>query len=73
MHPFDRARVGLLDGGQDLLDAESVVAREGFASAQVTQFVEHGLPRLVRALVALDGLELDLRATGKRGDCLPRV
>ena len=57
---LDRRRVGLLERGHDLLDAESVVAGERLGSTHVAQLVEHRLSVLMRPLIALDRLELDL-------------
>ena len=69
----DRGQVGILERGNDLLDVETVVARERLASTHVAQLVQHLLSVLMRALVALDRLELELRMLGKRLDYLPGV
>jgi hypothetical protein len=58
--PLDRRPVGRLERIRDLLDAKGVIAGERFGSAHVAKLVEYPLPALVRALVGLDGLELDL-------------
>jgi hypothetical protein len=58
--PLDRGQVGLLQRGQDFVDAESVVARERLASTHKAELVQHRQAVLVRPLIALDPLELDL-------------
>ena len=69
----NRGQVGILERGQDLLDAESVVARERLAFAHVAQLVQHPLSVLMRPLIALDRLELELRVIGEPFDYLPVV
>jgi hypothetical protein len=58
--PLDRGKVGFLERGHDLVDAEGVVAGERLASTHVAQLVQHTLSVLVGSLIALDRLELDL-------------
>jgi len=69
----NRGQVGILELGNDLLDAETVVARERLALAHVAQLVEHWHAVLMRPFIALDGVELELRMIGKRLDYLPVV
>src|SRR5688572_19100194 len=49
--PLDRCQVGLLERGQDLLDTEGVVSRQGLASTHIAQLVKHRFAVLMTPLI----------------------